>query len=63
MKETTFKLDTGEEVTDIIKKTYQTLNTSQLSTSLKILYAPSQQPLKTIGQFWRTFSHKDKEMR
>ena len=28
-----------------------------------MLRGPSQQPLKTIGQFWGTFSHKNKEVK
>ena len=56
--ETNFKLDTGAEVTAISEQTYKRLKKPQLTTTSKILHGPSQQPLKTISQFWGTFSHK-----
>ena len=61
--ETTFKLDTGAEVTAITEKTYKSLKQPQLTTTSKILHGPSQQQLKTIGQFWGTFFHKNKEVK
>ena len=61
--ETNFKLDTGAEVTAISEQTYKRLKKPQLTTTSKILHGPSQQPLKTIGQFWGTFSHKNKEVK
>ncbi len=34
------------------------LQKHQLSTPEKVLYGPARQPLKTLGQFWGTLSHK-----
>ena len=48
---TNFKLDTGAEVTAISEETYQMLRKPKLKTSTKVLYGPSQFPLKTVGQF------------
>ena len=48
---TNFKLDTGAEVTAISEETYQTLQKPKLKVSTKLLYGPSQFPLKTVGQF------------
>ena len=42
---------------------YKSLKQPQLTTTSKILHGPSQQQLKTIGQFWGTFSHKNKEVK
>ena len=59
----TFKLDTGDEVTAISSKTYQTLQSPPLSPPRKLLYVPSRQPLKTVGQFQAEISNKEKSER
>ena len=53
-----FKLDTSAEVTAISEDAYKTLQNPQTSSSTKVLYGPSQQPLHCIGQFPGKFSHK-----
>ena len=55
-----FKLDTGAEVTAISEKAHETIGKPQLSTPKKVLCGPSQQPLKTLGQFVGTLSHRRK---
>ena len=58
-----FKLDTGAEVTAISKEDYKKLKKPPLSSPEKILYGPSQQTLKSIGQFLGEFSHTSKVIR
>ena len=58
--ETTFKLDTGAEVTAISEETYLSIKKPQLTSPQKILYGPSRQPLKVIGQFTGHFTHRNK---
>ena len=55
-KDTTFKLDTGAEVTPISTTTHQYLGKPHLDTSDKIL--SSRQPLQVVGQFTAALSHK-----
>ena len=57
-RQTNFKLDTGAEVTAISKETYRSLQNPQLTPPEKVLYGPSRQPLKALGQFWGHFPHK-----
>ena len=56
-QETRLKVNTGAEVTDISEQSYLSLQKPQLLAPEKILYGPSRQPLKTLGQFWGKFSH------
>ena len=58
LRDLKFKLDTGAEVTAISKEDYKKLKKPPLSPPKKILYGPSQQTLKSIGQFLGEFSHK-----
>ena len=44
-------------MTDISEQSYLSLQKPQLLAPEKILYGPSRQPLKTLGQFWGKFSH------
>ena len=60
-QETSFKLDTGAEVTAISEQTYKSLKEPQLLDPEKVLYGPSRQPLKTLGQFWGSLSYRGKE--
>ena len=53
---TTFKLDTGAEVTAITQETYRQLGKPQLTD--KQLLGPSRQPLKVEGQFKGKLVHK-----
>ena len=57
-QQTLFKLDTGVEVTAVSKETHQQVGKPKLNTPDKQLYGPSRQPLKVLGQFKGTFSHK-----
>ena len=58
---TTFKLDTGAEVTGITGNTFQEMRNVNLRMSGKILYGPSNQPLSVMGQFQGKFIHKDRD--
>ena len=60
-KQTPFKLDTGAEVTAISGATHQHLGKPKLSHPDKLLYGPSRQPLKVIGKFKGTFTHKGRQ--
>ena len=60
-KQTPFKLDTGAEVTAISGATHQHLGKPKLSHPDKFLYGPSRQPLKVIGKFKGTFTHKGRQ--
>ena len=55
-----FKLDTGVEVLAVTQDTYKCLGI-QLTKPQKILYGPSQTPLKVIGQFQGKLQCKGKE--
>ncbi len=57
-RELKFKLDTEAEVSAISAEVHKSLQKHQLSTPEKVLYGPARQPLKTLGQFWGTLSHK-----
>lgn len=52
-------MDTGAEVIAISEDTYATIGKPKLDPPNKILYGPSQQALKVLGQFTGTFSHKN----
>ena len=58
---TAFKLDTGAEVTAISKEAYSHLQNSTLNTPDRILYGPSKQPLKVLGQFQGKFTYKGRD--
>ena len=58
-----FKLDTGAEVTAISTETHKQLQKPRLYRPSMALYGPSRQPLKTVGQFWGDFSHKNKTVK
>ena len=59
-KQITFKLDTGAEVTAISSDTHNKLGKPQLTAPDRILYGPSRQPLKVLGHFLATFTHRSK---
>ena len=59
-KWTSFKLDTGAQVTAITQQTYDALGRPQLRKPSKILYGPARQTLGVIGQFSVTLSHGHK---
>ena len=59
-QDTMFKLDTGAEVSAVTQDTYQSLG-MQLTTPQKVLYGPSQTPLKVIGQFQGRLEYNGKE--
>ena len=48
---TTFKIDTGAEVTAISGKTHQLIGKLKLANPSKVLYGPVNQALDVIGQF------------
>ena len=58
-----FKLDTGAKVTVISTETHKQLQNPRLYRLSMAVYGPSQQPLKTAGQFWGDFSHKNKTVK
>jgi hypothetical protein len=58
--DTNFKIDTGAEVTAISKEMYEQIQVPEISAPTKTLYGPSRQPLRTLGQFSGTLSHKGK---
>ena len=62
-KETMFKLDTGAEVTAVSEKTYQQLKNQHLIPPQKVLYGPSQTPLKVLGQFEAQLCHRKASVR
>lgn len=62
-KAMTFKLDTGAEVTAISAESYRHLKKPHLTASDKILYGPSRQPLKVLGQLTARLDHKGKSSR
>ena len=57
-KEVPFKLDTGAEVTAISDSTYKSLHGIKLKPATKPLYGPASQPLKVLGKFTGTLTHK-----
>ena len=57
---TTFKIDTGTEVTAISHETHKHLGQPTLNISDRKLFGPSTQPLKVIGSFEGNISHKAK---
>ena len=59
-KETSFKLDTGAEVTAVSEKTFTLLGKPGLKAPSQTLYGPSQQPLEIVGQFIGNFSYNRK---
>ena len=48
---TTFKIDTGSEVTAISRETHQLIGNPKLSTPSKVIYGPVYQTLDIMGQF------------
>lgn len=52
-----FKLDTGAEVTVISDSTLKTLGPLPLQTPSKVLYGPTRQSLKVLGQFSGMLEH------
>ena len=52
------KLDTGAEVTAVSKQVYQSLGEQKLQSPTKILYGPSRNPLKVLGQFKTKLSNQ-----
>ena len=57
---TTFKIDTGAEVTAINTKTYHGLVRITLNTPDRKLLGPSAQPLEVLGSFNGQATHKEK---
>ena len=57
---TTFKIDTGAEVTAISTKTYDDLGRITLNTPDRKLLGPSTQPLEVLGSFNGQVTHKEK---
>ena len=53
-------MDTGAEVTDISRKTWEELNVGQLDTSNKILCGPDRKALDVLGQVTCTLTHNGK---
>ena len=51
-----FKLDTGAEVTAIGEEAYRNLGSPEMESPSKILYEPTSQSLKVMGQFTETLS-------
>ena len=58
--DTNFKIDTGAEVTAISEEMYEQIQAPEISAPSKTLHGPSRQPLRTLGQFPGTLSHKGK---
>ena len=58
-KTTSFKMDTGAEVTAISMDTYRHLKKPQLTTASKALYGPSRIKLKVKGMFVASISRGD----
>ena len=56
-----FKLDTGAEVTTILEQVYKTLPRVKLLKASKVLYEPSQQRLKMLGQFMALLSVEERK--
>ena len=61
-KEVIFKIDTGAEVTAMSEDTYRTLGSPRLTKPEKILYGPSKQSLKVMGQFQGTINYQSREL-
>ena len=59
-KQTPFKLDTGAEVTAISSDTHLRLGSPTMNTPDKVLFGPSREPLKVLGHFLATMTHKGK---
>lgn len=59
-QDTEFKLDTGAEASAVTQATCQTLGIN-LSKPQKVLYEPSQTPLKVVGEFQGRLECKGKE--
>ena len=57
-KSTTFKIDTGAEVTAVNEETYKRLGTPALNTPDRRLFGPSTQPLEALGSFKGKVTHK-----
>ena len=58
--ETVFKLDTGAEITAISKPVYERLKGVKLQPTSRLLYGPTRQPLKVLGQFQATLARNEK---
>ena len=58
--ETVFKLNTGAEVTAILKPVYECLRGVKLQPTSRLLYGPTRQPLKVLGQFQATLARSQK---
>ena len=58
--ETVFKLDTGAEVTAVSKPVYERLKGVKLQPTSRLLYGPTRQPLKVLGQFQATLARSQK---
>ena len=56
-----FKLDTGAEVTAISEEVYQMLPRVKLLKASKVLYGPTQQRLKVLGQFTAQLSVEERK--
>ena len=58
-RQTTFKLDTGAEVTAVSEEVYQSLGQGNLQRSSKALYGPACQTLEVLGQFTGELKHQE----
>ena len=58
-KETTFKIDTGAEVTVISEETFRRLGKLSLKKAPKTLCGPTRQLLRVLGTFEGKLTHKD----
>ena len=58
-RETSFKLDTGAEVTAISEETYRRLGLPELQQPSKVLFGPARQTLHVLGQFMATLEYQN----
>ena len=56
-------MNTGAEVTAVSEQTYQQLKNQHLTPPQKVLYGPSQTPLKALGQFEAQLCHQKASVR
>ena len=59
-KKTSFKLDTGAEVTAISKAVFETFERTTLRKPAKVLHGPTTQALKVLGQFTGKLKHQQR---
>ena len=59
-QDTTFKIDTGAEVTAVSEESFRKLKGKDLKEPSRLLYGPGRQPLNVLGHFTESLHYKQK---